>query len=217
MELPLFPLNSVLFPGMPLKLHIFEERYKLMINECIENKAPFGVVLIKSGAEVGPIAQPYMVGTTAYITQAQKLSLDRMNVLSIGRERFRINSLHNDKPYLSGLVDYFPMKKGSSHINKLSENYLKPLVERYLATLEEIGQVQLDDENIPAEPLSLAYLAAIILQIENETKQQLLELGTTHELLVNLVHTYQREVALLDAMLSYPEDEKENNTPFSLN
>ena len=66
-DLPLFPLNTVLFPGMVLPLHIFEERYKLMINHCLEEERPFGVLLIREGKEVGSGAVPYQVGTTTMI------------------------------------------------------------------------------------------------------------------------------------------------------
>jgi Lon protease-like protein len=69
MYLRLFPLQTVLFPGMRMPLHIFEERYKLMIRECIEQDAPFGVLLIRDGAEVGAGAVPHNVGTTARISQ----------------------------------------------------------------------------------------------------------------------------------------------------
>ncbi|MBF6600779.1 MAG: LON peptidase substrate-binding domain-containing protein [Dehalococcoidia bacterium] len=73
MDLRLFPLQTVLFPGMRLPLHIFEERYKIMVRECIDEDAPFGVVLIRSGAEVGGGAIPHDVGTTARIIQVEYL------------------------------------------------------------------------------------------------------------------------------------------------
>ncbi|HQF70729.1 MAG TPA: LON peptidase substrate-binding domain-containing protein, partial [Promineifilum sp.] len=67
-ELPLFPLNLVLFPGMPLPLHIFEERYKEMVADCLRENRPFGVVLIAEGrAEGGAPARPHVVGCTAEI------------------------------------------------------------------------------------------------------------------------------------------------------
>ena len=62
-EISLFPLNTVLFPGQVLPLHIFEDRYRLMIRECLAEEKPFGVVLIRRGREVGETAEPYMVGT----------------------------------------------------------------------------------------------------------------------------------------------------------
>ena len=73
MEMPLFPLkNVVLFPGMMLPLHIFELRYREMINRCIEEKIPFGVLLIEEGQEVGDTAKPHMVGTAARITRVER-------------------------------------------------------------------------------------------------------------------------------------------------
>ena len=69
-ELPLFPLNTVLFPGQVLPLHIFEERYRLMIRRCLAEDAPFGVALIQTGAEVGAAAEPHTVGTVARIIES---------------------------------------------------------------------------------------------------------------------------------------------------
>jgi len=90
-ELPLFPLNSVLFPGLALHLHIFEERYKRMIEYCIAQDQSFGVVLIKRGMEaLGPIAEPYSIGCSARIHNIQKLDQGKMNIIIIGEERFKI-------------------------------------------------------------------------------------------------------------------------------
>ena len=71
--LPLFPLNLVLFPGMPLPLHILEERYRAMIGECRDTEQPFGVVLIKEGLEVGGPADPFMTGTSARIVRVEDM------------------------------------------------------------------------------------------------------------------------------------------------
>src|SRR5262245_9875227 len=109
-ELPLFPLPTVLFPGMALPLHVFEERYKLMIGECARDSRPCGVVLIKSGPEVGGDAVTYPVGTTAHITQIEKLNDGRMNIATLGYNRFRIQSTHREKPYLTGIVEEFPLQ-----------------------------------------------------------------------------------------------------------
>src|SRR6185503_19425073 len=102
MELRLFPLNTVLFPGMRMPLHIFEERYRLMIRECIEQDAPFGVLLIREGEETGGSAVPHGVGTTARITQVEYLDDGRMNIFTIGQERFRLSELSTDREYLTG-------------------------------------------------------------------------------------------------------------------
>ena len=99
MEIPLFPLNTVLFPGAMLPLHIFEERYKLMVGRCIERGEPFGVVLIRSGLEVGGPAQPHEVGTTVRITRVERLDDGRMNLITLGVQRFRVRELLHGEPW----------------------------------------------------------------------------------------------------------------------
>lgn len=84
MKLPLFPLNTVLFPGMALRLHIFEPRYRLMVADCLANGGLFGVVLIRSGREVGEPAVPHSVGTTAHISGAERLPDGRLNIEVFG-------------------------------------------------------------------------------------------------------------------------------------
>ncbi|OGO51359.1 MAG: hypothetical protein A2148_10700 [Chloroflexi bacterium RBG_16_68_14] len=105
-RLPLFPLKGVLFPGAILPLHIFEERYKLMIGRCVDEQGPFGAVLIRSGEEVGGPAEPYDVGTTARISHVQRLPDGKMNLIALGERRFRIMGLDRSQPYLTGDVEY---------------------------------------------------------------------------------------------------------------
>ena len=105
MELPLFPLNTVLFPGATLPLHIFEERYKEMIGLCLQQKAPFGVLLIRKGTEVGEPGEPFEVGTTAHILKAEHLPEGRMNLICLGGQRFRILKRLREDPYLMGEVE----------------------------------------------------------------------------------------------------------------
>lgn len=106
MELPLFPLHSVLCPGVALPLHIFEERYRLMIGRCIERAEPFGVVLIRDGREVGPLeGRLAEVGTTAVIRQAGRYPDGRLDIVTVGDRRFQIEALDDGRePYLVGNV-----------------------------------------------------------------------------------------------------------------
>jgi Lon protease-like protein len=107
MELPLFPLHAVLFPGVALPLHIFEERYRSMVGRCIAAGEPFGVVLIKDGREVGdaPVSLA-QVGTTAIIRQAGRYPDGRLDIVTVGGRRFRIDALHEHRePYLVGEVE----------------------------------------------------------------------------------------------------------------
>jgi len=107
MEIPLFPLHTVLFPGVALPLHIFEERYRLMIARCLETQSPFGVVLIRDGREVGggqlSIAG---VGTFAAIRESEKLPDGRYEVLAVGVGRFAVREVDTERePYLVATVD----------------------------------------------------------------------------------------------------------------
>lgn len=215
-SLPLFPLNTVLFPGMPLGLYIFEERYKLMITECLEEKHPFGVVLISRGQEaLGPAAQPHPVGCTAVITEVQKLSGGRMNIVAVGQERFHIDSLHHDRPYLAGDVDTFPLVVADEARAQLAVRRLRPLLDRYLATLNEAGEVKGEPDQLPEDPTAVAYLAAALLQAPPPVKQRLLAVPEAAQLLAELRTIYRRELPFLKLMLSSQEETMQG--PFSLN
>src|SRR5438045_1104634 len=108
MELPLFPLHSVLCPGVAMPLHIFEERYRLMIGRCIERREPFGVVLIRDGRESGVLTNKIAgVGTTAVIRQAGRYPDGRLDIVTVGGKRFRIKSVDATRePYLVGDVTW---------------------------------------------------------------------------------------------------------------
>jgi Lon protease-like protein len=214
-ELPLFPLNTVLFPGMPLALHIFEERYKLMIGECINSRRPFGVVLIKQGVEsLGPSAEPHMVGCVAQITQVQRLVEGRMNIAAIGGERFRIITLHRDAPYLIGKVEEFPLINWEPERLTSTVGKLRPWIARYMNELSLIEGVDLDPEQIPDEPVELAYFAATLLQIPAEQKQSLLSADRAAEMLAEMQPIYRRELSFVKHMLRQPP---EDDSTFSLN
>lgn len=219
-ELPLFPLNTVLFPGMPLKLHIFEERYKQMINWCIEKRQPFGVVLLKEGTEVdtgfGDPAEPYLIGCTAQITQVQPLTQGRMNIAALGQERFRILSLSHDKPYLVGQVELHPLQNDDPLTLLRSGRNLRQWLMRYLQMLADAGKIRFDAAQLPTDPMALAYLGAVLLEVPMQDKQKLLDINRPLELIDELRNTYRREVVLLNAMLSHVEDEENQVGPFSL-
>lgn len=105
-RLRLFPLRTVLFPGMDLQLQVFEERYRTLVAECLESGEPFGVVLIKEGPEVGGPAVPHSMGCTARITRVTPTRDGRLALSAVGGARFRIVTLHEDRPYLSADVEY---------------------------------------------------------------------------------------------------------------
>lgn len=174
--LPLFPLNLVLFPGMPLPLHIFEERYKAMIGECRDTDKPFGVVLIKEGLEVGEPADPYMTGTAARIIQVEQLDDGRMNILTQGERRFQVMEITQKVPYLVGLVRYLDEERGDTPVQMLAE-----MVEgfsRYLRNIEALSGGWTAGAQLPQDPVLLSYAVAGSLDVPTAVRQQILESAT---------------------------------------
>ena len=175
MQLPLFPLNTVLFPRMTLPLNIFEQRYRQMVSECLEAELPFGVVLIREGREVGAPATPYMIGTTARITEHQRLEDGRFSLATVGGQRFRIDKLLPPAPYLRGdvtlLDSHAPpgprLLSASERVTTLSTEFLHlqlGLSEQWTRRVE-----------LPGDPEALSDYVAARLQVDNGLRQQLLE------------------------------------------
>jgi Lon protease-like protein len=168
-QLPLFPLHTVLFPGAPVSLHIFEERYRLMIARCLEHSAPFGVVLIRSGGETSPDATPHAVGTSALIGDSVRLEDGRYYLVATGLRRFRIQNIVQRLPYLVAAVSYLPEEQAGA-AGAVSQ--LRELYARYWATLAAAtGQAQ-QPEPLPDDPLALTYALAHRLKVNNSRKQR---------------------------------------------
>ena len=205
LEMPLFPLNTVLFPGMPINLHIFEERYQLMIQRCLEESLTFGVVLISDGTEaLGDLATPHTIGCTAQITQVEKLNMGRMNIVAVGKNRFRIQELDDSNPYLMGQIDLFPMENHAPETLHGQDAQLRLWVERYLAMLESAGQTTIEMDKMPRDVLTFGYLAATLIQVPAAQKQPLLAASSAATFLRDLRALYRREVALLKTLLEQP-------------
>jgi Lon protease-like protein len=164
MELPLFPLHTVLCPGVALPLHVFEPRYRALVAHCLEADSPFGVVLIKDGREVGPGPTSIAtVGTVAEIREAGKFSDGRYELLVVGVRRFRIESVTvGREPYLVGNVEVIDDEIGDLEAARLLTDRVTQRFVRYLALLQpeegeeadEIDvQVELEVDDDPMEPL----------------------------------------------------------------
>lgn len=206
--LPLFPLNTVLFPGMQLKLHIFEPRYKELIKQCIDRNEPFGVVLVRPDAEIGnQDSVPFDVGCTAKIGEVQRLPLGRMNIVTTGHRRFRIKALDRSKPVLLGEVDYFLPEADRPGVIKVYSKALRPLLLRYLDILSSSSDSHFDPEQLPRQPRTIAQIGSILLQADNLQKQELLSIGSLSKLLTTLVDIYRLETMLLKVRLSPPGDD----------
>ena len=176
--IPLFPLNVVLFPGGFLPLHIFEERYKLMIQRCLDNESEFGVVLIKSGLEVGGNAEPHAVGTAARIVSVRKEEDGRMNIMVTGRDRFRIDSVLMQQPYMEGVVEALDDDgPGPPEADLVSD--VRQAAEEQIRLLHGLRGGWVREPKTPEDPVELSWLVCTLLQADNDVKQALLEESST--------------------------------------
>jgi len=179
-RLRLFPLNSVLFPGAVLNLHIFEPRYKQMINECLESGEGFGVALIAEGAEAGdPNVLPHDVGSIAEIIDVQPLPFGRYFISTVGRNRFRIREVITRDPYLIADVDEIdePEQQSDREVEELLPA-VRERFEEYLAMLVEFSG-QESTITLPDDPQGTSYFIGDMLQVAERVKQRLLELADT--------------------------------------
>jgi Lon protease-like protein len=198
-ELPLFPLNLVLFPGMPLPLHIFEERYKAMIGSCLDQNASFGVVLIKEGQEVGLPAEPFRVGTTARIVKVETLEEGRMNILTTGERRFELVDITQQLPHLAGLVRYLPEEVGGDLATVLPE-----VRQGYTTFLRHLGSLAggwSSQIRLPEDPIRLSYAVASNLDLPRDIRQKLLETATARERLEQSIPLLKRANEILQEEL----------------
>ena len=173
MDLRLFPLNTVLFPGMRMPLHIFEERYRIMIRECIEEDAPFGVLLIKAGAEVGSGAVPHDVGTVARIIQVEYLEDGRMNIFTMGDERFRIVTINTTQPDLRGEVSALQQEPATDSAYAALPR-ARQMFDDYLKTYLALGDQWTRGVFLPENPADAADYMAARMDIGPDAKQELL-------------------------------------------
>lgn len=199
-ELPLFPLSVVLFPGEELPLHIFEPRYRLMISECHEQEKPFGVVLVRQESEYLR-EEPHSVGTMAEIEALDRMEDGRMNLLARGLQRFRILSQHREKPYLSGLVEIYEDIAEPEQILRVYANQARDLFNSYLEILLEVVGKQEIDFNLPTAPEELSHFIANFLDVQNELKQHYLELTSTAQRLEGEIEALRHEVPVMRQML----------------
>lgn len=212
-ELPLFPLSSVLFPGAPLPLHIFEQRYRDLVGELLGlpegELRRFGVVAIRSGREAGPdVPDLHPVGCAAVVRSVSAYADGRYDLLCLGVRRFRLLQVDTTaKPFLVGRVQWLPEPAGDP---ARAASLLEPVraamlgyVERLVAT----GEAEVDLPDLPEEPLALSYLVAAALLLPLTERQQLLEVPDAARRLRMVLALLRRETVLLEqlAAVSAPD------------
>nr|MBC7244011.1 LON peptidase substrate-binding domain-containing protein [Chloroflexota bacterium] len=198
LDIPLFPINVVLFPGMALPLHIFEENHQWMITESLESNRQIGIVWANPEAE-GAVAV-YTTGTSALITHVDKLEDGSMDILTAGLDRFRVLHLLHSEPYIVGRVELFPLESATSPGAARLANKAKAPFVRYLRLVSEVLGTTIRIESTPRDPTELAYLMAIALQVSMEEKQELLSIPSLPALLWKECLILNREEILLSRM-----------------
>ncbi len=207
-ELPLFPLNVVLFPGVVLPLHIFEPRYRQMIADCQVDQRPFGIVLAQPGSE--PLQEiPYSVGTMVEIRDLHSMEDGRYVLMAMGIKRFRILSHHRQKPYLSGLVEAYNDNTTSGYELDMHFRDAQNLFSTYLELLLQAAKEEDQDISscLPESPEDLSFFIAYFLEIQDEQKQHFLELTSTIQRLHEEIAILRREVPFMRQMLAKPPDD----------
>ena len=197
--IPLFPLRTVLFPDGVLPLRVFETRYVDMVRERMKRDAPFGVVAIRSGSEVGPAAEPYAVGTLAHIAEWDMPELGVLQLQTHGGERFRVLETRIQPSQLvEGRIELLPTSSGGSDPETLQvcAQVLSVVISELLEQArEEAGEHFIDPFPKPHQLDSAGWVAnrwSEMLPISLEQKQALLEIDHEGERLLK-VEQYLRE------------------------
>ena len=183
-ELPLFPLRTVLFPHATLRLHVFEERYRTMVQECLRTDGPFGIALIREGSEVG-LSEPYLVGTVARIVKVETYDDGRMDIEVQGERRFRVREFDDSRPYLLGRVQAVEEHGDPDPRDPVvveARDTFEALVQRYFERQRFAVQV-----SFPPDPRVLSFTIANLLPVDDLVKQRLLEITDTLDRLEELL------------------------------
>ena len=218
--LPLFPLGAVLYPGMLLPLHIFEDRYRELVRDLLDGPEPrrFGVVAIRKGRETGieGVQSLYEVGCTAVLRRAERHEDGRFDIVTVGTQRFRLTRLDESRPYLQGEVEILPEHEIDPQAAEAAVRAVQAAFRVYLDALTEWGGATVRLEDLPDEPVLLSFVVAAAMVIDLPERQALLNepdpvrrLGLERALL-------SRESAMLRTTTSRPAPDL-RNTPYSPN
>ena len=187
-NLPLFPLPVVLFPGVPLPLHIFEPRYRQMLLDIQVANNLFGLAYFDSTTAETDVPPAGHVGCVAEVTETQSFPDGRSNILTLGVIRYRIESyVERGDPYLVAQVSYF---EDQDEDESLLAATAKEVAETFTRIAQAVRTINDERASLPdisdTEPQRLSFLVAAAMEIEADVKQELLELRSTSERLERL-------------------------------
>jgi Lon protease-like protein len=187
-----------------------------MIDYCLEERRSFGVLLIREGAEVGGEAIPHPVGTTATIVGVNRLEGGRMNLVTIGDERFHLRAIRRDRPYLVGVAEPWPLTDGNLGPRREQIDPIGALFRLYLTLLAQAQGDKVDIEEMPADARALALLVAITLRVPMVEKQRLLAQPTIAHMLGRERTLLRREQLLLDYVIRTQSEQWEGGASGTL-
>ena len=218
--LPLFPLGTVLYPGLLLPLHVFEERYRQLIRDLLAGPEPrtFGVIAIREGRETGPngILTLHEVGCTATVRQVTELDDGRYDLVTVGTQRFLLTGTDDTRPYLQGQVELLGEETGDESGAVLAARSVQDAFRTYLGALAERGVTQVSVPELPGDPILLSYLVAASMVIDLRDKQALLaEPDALHRLVTERM-LLSRETTMLRTLTATPAPDL-RNSPYSSN
>ncbi len=196
-HLPIFPLNTVLFPGMPLPLRIFEERYLRMLDDQQHADPVFGVVLIRSGRESGSIPDIHAVGTAASLARGRHRLTQRTNVVVTGASRFHIVDVDWSRGYGMAAIDYFDEPAPEMEDVEALMRVTKGLLKRYVDGVTRLTGRRFDQVRLPIDPVVYSWELAARLPLHTWERQSLLEQTMTRDRILMLRYFLRRELALL--------------------
>jgi len=219
-EIPIFPLNVVLFPGMQLPLHIFEQRYCTMISRCLDGESfgvelAFGVAMMVSGRGGDDNTYPANVGCLAHIAQVATLPDGRYNLMATGQRRFVIRSLREEDDYLVGTVEWLE-DEGENEYADDEASRTRAALESYLqATAENSGAMSPDmmQLEIPISPYELSMWVAALLPLPPQEKQPLLETTSTIQRLLREYSLLKRSEVIQRAFFRRAAFLRQSNDP----
>ncbi|HEX3926002.1 MAG TPA: LON peptidase substrate-binding domain-containing protein [Streptosporangiaceae bacterium] len=218
--LPLFPLGSVLYPGLLLPLHIFEDRYQQLVRDLLDGPEPrrFGVIAIREGSETGAnsVSALYEIGCTATVRRVSEREDGRFDLVTIGADRFRLTGLDYSRPYLQGEVDLLPEETGDETAANQAVESVQQAFRTYVGALTTRGVTQVSVPQLPSEPISLSYLVAASIIADLQDRQVLLAEPNALRRLTAERSLLSRETLMLRALTSTPAPEL-RYAPYSLN
>jgi Lon protease-like protein len=209
--LPLFPLGTVLYPGLLLPLHIFEERYRQLVRDLLEGPEPrrFGVIAIREGRETGAdgVSALYEVGCTATLRQVSEHDDGRFDIAVVGTQRFRLGGLDHSRPYLQGETDLLAEDTGDEAAAGLEAQAVQRGFRVYLEVLASRGVAVVSIPDLPDDPLLLSYLVGASMVVELRDKQALLAEPDALSRLTTERALLARETTMLRSLGSAPATE----------